>query len=372
MNISAIDRFYLLPPQPTPPEPFVRAYKSLGHRFQSNGVPWEFALPNKAYKSFQRDMECYQQLRDGLDLSYYNNTFVPTEEVFEYLQPAKINQERYEQFLPLDQTGHTRSFQPNSEGYARTVEYDRVSTVTGRLKTTLGPALMHLPRVYRSVIESRWKDKGTVVALDYKCLEPRVLLACSGTQPREGGEERDIYAFIRQELFRDNQEITREVVKKVVLAELYGAGIDTVRAKLPNVSELECVIERISLFFALEALKEKLLEEWNKSDYQWITSFYGRRVKTDNAHTLVNHYIQCTAVDVALWGFLNILRYLRDLETDYVVPLFVLHDALVLDVHKENGLSLINGLCKIGASDIKNLESTTFYMSIDRGFTATR
>jgi hypothetical protein len=41
-----------------------------------------------------------------------------------------------------------RSFQPNSFGYATKAEYDRTATVTGRLKTTSGPTLLHLPKVY--------------------------------------------------------------------------------------------------------------------------------------------------------------------------------------------------------------------------------
>lgn len=368
MNTSTIDRLYLLPPHPTPPESFQKAYKSLGHKFQGNGVPWEFALPNKAYKSFQRDMESYQQLREGLDLSYYNNIYLPTEEVFEYLKPAKINLERYEQFLSADQTGHLRSFQPNEDGYARLVEYDRVSTVTGRLKTTAGPTLLHLSKVYRSVLQSRWKDKGTVIALDYKCLEPRVLLSCCGTQPKVGAGEKDIYEYVQRNLFSSNKGITREIVKKVILAELYGAGIETLREKLPDVCDLEGVMLEISRFFGLEELRARLQEEWKATNNRWITSFYGRRVKTETAHTLVNHYVQCTAVDISLFGFLNILRYLRDLGTEWVVPLFILHDALVLDIQKDNGLSLVNGLCKIGASDIKGLESTMFYMSADKNF----
>ena len=63
------------------------------------------------------------------------------------------------------------------------------------------------------------------------------------------------------------------------------------------------------------------------------------------------------------------MEYLEELgRLEEIVPLFILHDAIILDV-KNNCFSLINGLAKVGASDIKGLETTTFYMSVDKGFT---
>jgi hypothetical protein len=106
-------------------------------------------------------------------------------------------------------------------------------------------------------------------------------------------------------------------------------------------------------------------------DRKYITNFYGRRVKTETAHTLINHYIQSTAVDVAMLGFKNLLEYVEQLgRLEDIVPLFVLHDALILDINP-NAFSLINGLAKVGGTDIKGLENTTFFMSVDKGFAGT-
>jgi len=69
-----------------------------------------------------------------------------------------------------------------------------------------------------------------------------------------------------------------------------------------------------------------------------------------------------------MWGFKNILEYVEELrKLGDIVPLFILHDALILDVN-ENCFSLINGLVKVGATDIKSLEEHTFYMSVDKEF----
>ena len=361
-----ISQLYLLPPKPEAPEAFKRAYKGLSPKYQGSALPWHFTMPEKAYKSFQSNVEVYETAIKDLNLDYYNNTYLPTQKVFDYLQPAKINTKTYEQYAQLDTTGHIRSFQPNKDGYASKAEYDRTATVTGRLKTTSGPTLLHLPKVYRSVLQSRFTN-GSIVSLDYKSLEPRVLLATCGTQPIKG-EERDIYESIRSSLFSDNPEINREAVKKIVLSELYGAGMESLKQRLPNVRDIESVVGQISDWFNLEGLKAKLVKEWKETDYRWITNYYGRRVKTENAHTLVNHYIQSTAVDVALFGFKNIAEYVEELgRLDDIVPMFILHDAIIFDV-KENAFSLINGLGRVGASDIKGLEQVTFYMSADKDF----
>jgi hypothetical protein len=367
MTNSTINSLYLLTSPPQPPEAFQKAFKGLSPKLQGSAVPWHLTLPEKAYKSFQKDTETYVHAQENLDLSYYNNIFVPTQKLFDYIKPAKINVERYDQYAQLDPTGHITSFKPNNQGYAQTVQYDRVSNITGRFKTSSGPILLHLPKIYRSVLESRWGDNGQVISLDYKSLEPRVLLAASGTQPIE----KDIYQSVRASLFQDNPEVTRDVVKKIVLSELYGAGLETLRQRLPNVQDLEAVVGQIAEWFGLESLRSKLYEEWKQTGYKFITNFYGKRVKTETAHTLVNHYVQSTAVDVAVLGFMNILDYVAEIgKEEQIVPVFILHDALILDVHN-NSFSLINGLCKLGSIDIKNLESTTFYMSVDKAFTGT-
>ena len=359
-----ISQLYLVKQPQQAPERFIRAYKGLSARLQGNAVPWHFTMPEKAYKSIQEQQEQYQHDMENLDLRYLGDVYIPTQKVFEYIQPAQINVERYNQYAQLDPTGHIQSFKPNNQGYAQPVEYDRVSNITGRFKTTSGPMLLHLPKIYRSVLESRWKDNGAVISLDYKSLEPRVLLATSGTQPIE----KDIYESVRTSLFQDNPEITRDVVKKIVLSELYGAGIESLRQRLPNVQDLEAIVGQIAEWFGLESLRSKLYDQWKETGNRYITNFYGRRVKTETSHTLVNHYVQSTAVDVAVLGFLNILQYVEELgKQDDIVPIFILHDALILDIH-ENCFSLINGLCKIGSVDIKNLEDTTFYMSADKGF----
>jgi ABC-type microcin C transport system duplicated ATPase subunit YejF len=86
---------------------------------------------------------------------------------------------------------------------------------------------------------------------------------------------------------------------------------------------------------------------------------------------LINHYVQSTAVDISLQGFLNILQFLKEMDRLLdIVPLFILHDAIILDVN-ENAFTLLNALCKIGSTDINGLSETKFYMSVDKEFALT-
>ena len=364
MESNIISQLYLLPSPRLAPETHQKAFKGLSARLQGNAVPWELTVPEKAYRAIKNDQEGYAAEVQNLDLSYVHQIYEPTNQVFEFLQPAKINTEKYNQYINLDTTSHAESFVPNEEGYARPVEYDRLSTITGRLKTVSGPRILLLPKIYRGVMESRWGTKGKIVSLDYSSLEPRTLLAVSGRQPIE----RDIYTHIKNNLFENINNINRATVKKIVLSELYGAGLESIKEKLPDVQDVAWIVNEIRNYFGIEKLKEKLYSEWVSSGQRYITNFYGRRVKTENTHTLINHYIQSTAVDISLQGFLNILQFLKEMDRLLdIVPLFILHDAIILDIN-ENAFTLLNALCKIGSADIKNLLETKFYMSIDNEF----
>jgi hypothetical protein len=80
-----------------------------------------------------------------------------------------------------------------------------------------------------------------------------------------------------------------------------------------------------------------------------------------------NRVVQSTAVDVAHLGFLNILQLAESLGMlkEYMVPLFVLHDGMVIDLHK-NMFNSIPTLCKFGALGIDMFENIKFYLSAKR------
>lgn len=374
MDPFLISKLFLIPEPPLAPEAIQKAYRGLAPSLQGSRVPWQFACPDKAYRAITGHVQDYHREVASLDTSYLQKVWEPTSWVFDQLRPAKINLGAFERFSELDKTGHTGTFKPDSDGFARVVEYDRVTTVTGRLHTVAGPALLHLPKIYRGLLESRWKDEGgLVVALDYKCLEPRVArvareLLCGGL-PEEGskGCNPDIYSDF-------NSDLPREVVKKAVISQLYGIGLDALNQQLLpfglSQSEIEDLISSAREFFGLDLLQEKLKIEWETSNRRFITNFYGRRIATETRHTLVNHYIQSTAADISFLGFTNVIRYLEEQGRlhDTVFPLFFNHDAVVLDCHP-NSLNGLFALAKVGSVEIEGFPETRFFMAIDKNFT---
>ena len=85
-----------------------------------------------------------------------------------------------------------------------------------------------------------------------------------------------------------------------------------------------------------------------------LTNHYGRviRLPSHAQHIVTNSYVQSTAADAALLGFSAAVDCI-DSEGIEAIPLFVIHDALVLDCSQQ-------GLQKIGdvmcaASSIQGL-----------------
>ena len=65
-----------------------------------------------------------------------------------------------------------------------------------------------------------------------------------------------------------------------------------------------------------------------------IFNFYNRPISPGSGlrHVLVNNYIQSSSVDAALLGFGSLVEDIGSKEIR-AVPLFVIHDALILDIH---------------------------------------
>lgn len=396
-----LEKLYLVDKPPPAPEPYLKALQGLAPFLSQHSVPWQFVCPDKAYRETERVLREHEQTMASLDLRYYNEVYLPTERAFEFLRPAKIDVERWQAVVETDQHGVARSFKPDSDGYACVPEYTRLETITGRLKVVNGPNILGLPRIYRDVLQSRWPG-GKVVSLDYRALEPWTVLNLappglvitsdtgetqgSGTLPVGGGWGLvsntslglDLYEGlllrIRTDIGTSGAGLTRKVVKGIVLAQLYGASKETIKAGLPLEVQgyADLLIQNIKDVFLVDHITKALRTEWQgyPSNHRWITNYFGRRVATSQSHTLFNHYVQSTAVDIAMLGFNSLLSYIdmMPLSSDKIVPLFILHDALILDVHP-NALSMLTGLAKVASTGFPGLpEQVTFPLSVDREF----
>lgn len=349
-----------------------RFWRMLGCIGAAGDVPWESLLTTRDYNDFLSSY-CQSLVAEfqKTNIDYYLNIY--SETLFDnkytqptWLQPIKINVDMLNSLMnDPEETSKTPlgTFRPAMEGgFTNPVCYSKSETLTGRLKVIDGPDVLHIKKEHRNkIIVSRFGSEGSIVYLDYKSLEPRVLLAINNTATNLPA---DIYTHLAKEVGIPSS-IPRETIKTSVISLLYGASREALCYKLrsPQVENPEDLVDSVEDYFDLFALRERLASEYQENNQEKIHNFYGRPIWCigTSPSTLVNYYVQSTAVDVALYGFRRILDKIKSANAlDKFVPLFVLHDALCLDVHN-SVLHLLPRLMKAG-SKIPGLEETEFFL----------
>ena len=76
----------------------------------------------------------------------------------------------------------------------------------------------------------------------------------------------------------------------------------------------------------------------------YISNTHGRKIFSDAPS--VNHFVQSSTVDVAFDVFESLLEKIKDMKIE-AVPLYIIHDGIVLDVSAEGFVKLAD-LCKDG------------------------
>jgi hypothetical protein len=209
--------------------------------------------------------------------------------------------------------------------------------------------------------------------LDFRALEPRVVLFVNqlSSLPLSGNVPLLGYRAIEEDIYQDVlhtlgiTDIHRDKVKDVILSQLYGAGYDKILASLDSIRDPEGFMEAVNDYFGLGAIRERLVQEYEANNREFILNYYGRRLNTTDAkpYMLLNYFTQSTAVDVALYGFRNIIRAVSG--NSLIIPLFILHDALVLDVHN-SAMDQLDHLRAVGSRDIPKFSGCEFSIKASR------
>lgn len=281
-------------------------------------------IPKEEYKVFITNL--VKRLEAHLsEPSYYDLCYSRHTAVFDSLQRALVHLDKISHHSAESDANRPvlASFYPDTDNKCRQVKYDRVSGRTGRLKVASGPSILTLKKEYRDILRSRF-DNGKIISVDYKSLEARAFLYLSGgTEPSE-----DIYAAAASKLFND--EYPRHIVKACVISLLYGMGDTALAIKLNlDKGKVRKLSRAVRKHFRYDELKTKL-EARLRDDT--ISNYYGRVVSVPDERLLLNTYVQSTAVDIVLHGFLNIIKAVPATQA---VPLFVLHDALIMDASED-------------------------------------
>lgn len=311
----------------TPPNPYLKVIQKFTFR---KDLPWQMIMPDHAYEKWVEKVsdKIYKAFKRA-DLSYYENIFKRSCEVFEALEPMRIHRKKWRFLDEHDIQGVSSkiidSFMPNEDGFADPIKFSLISTISGRSKVVSGPEILRLNKELKSIIKSRYK-KGNVIQFDYVSLEPRLALILAGHEV-----SKDIYSDINRKLF--NNKFSRDIVKVATLSVMYGAGAKNLseRTDLP-VKTCKEIIKEMKEFFGIHKMAKKLSKEYRSKKI--IRNHFGRAIYPESGagHKLYNNFIQSSAVDAAMLGFWNIIELWKD---SGIVPIFTIHDNIGLDFPKD-------------------------------------
>lgn len=297
----------------------------------------ESVLPDHVIKKYNEDLiSAENELKSKDSKLNYITTFKKNQIIFENLNKAKINLISYRVFKELEKNetilSNLLSFKPTN-GFADKAMYNQTATVSGRLTDITGcPKILTLPSRCRKIFESRWQRDGELLYVDFKNLEPRVIRKING---KEAGD--DIYTEILKSL---DFEVDRVIIKRGIISTLYGS-FSQIKGLSKDRSDL--VLNSTKEYFDLNNILEKASII---NDIGCRNNYFGRpiwNIEETKENKLINNYIQSTAVDIALSYFSELCL---KINLELCKPIFIIHDALILDVHNDYINDIMNILSK--------------------------
>lgn len=308
-------------------EPFIKFkkfFKENNFNFNKNSIPDHFL------ESYENERKIVLNNIKQKDLKNYSRLMLENAQIFELLQPVKIDKLLLNVYKKLEKHDGNISLL-NTFHDNQKIEYTRNEIITGRLTVNKGPKIMNLPKKYRNILKSRFEE-GEVLMIDFKSLEPRVARYISGQTAPD-----DIYQDICDQM---EFPVDRTVMKRAVISILYGMGEDISIGELSQ-DKSRLIRLKVLDYFNINYILELAMQRDASGNH--LTHF-GRPIKwsTDtHLHQVLNGYIQGTAVDVALAGF---LEFTRQFNED-MIPIALIHDAMIVDVaskSKEKFVKIIN------------------------------
>jgi len=263
---------------------------------------------------------------DRLQRSGYMDTFFMCQGILRGMTECTADYNRIRSVLAssgskLNQT-LLRSLSPDDTGFLKPAVYSNTGTTTGRMTVASGPQLLTAPKEVRSCIKSRHPG-GYVIQIDYVSLEPRLGRMLAGFEP-----EKDVYTDFGN---KTGMELERAQIKKVLLCAIYGAGRRTLSALLPPNINPAKLIKEARKYLGFDEVVARKREELK--EFGFMQNSFGRPVTPSATRDTViyNNWLQSSAADAALLGFKAIIEKLHD-SGFITAPIFLIHDAMLLDV----------------------------------------
>jgi hypothetical protein len=290
--------------------------------------PWPLVLGKAEF--LNRAIKICDELKRAAMLlvsKKYTDVFLEGNIVLGSLVDARVDNNILKELSASSENATLRHYSRSLSGsISEAPVYNRVKTKTGRLTIKRGPPILTLPKTTRSAYTSQFVD-GMIVEIDFTSLEPR----CASNLAGNDFTDHDLYSYLQKTL---NIPAERDSIKELVISLLYGAGDSRARKILQKGAidkNISNIFQAVKNFFNLDKMKNELLLEAKSGQ---ISNFFGRPILVDSLQpgVLVNNFIQSSAVDLALLGFGELVD---KFDTRKAKPLFIIHDALIIDTTKE-------------------------------------
>lgn len=292
-------------------------------------IPWSMVLGRQKFTArLKQVISSIQSVMRDPEVTRYVETYRRGNEFLKGLQRPRIDidlmrSHRADMSGGLASLAALTSFTPGDDGLAPAITYDRTSTSTGRLIVSAGPKVLTLQKECREIIRSR--SGGSIYEVDFVSLEPRVALNIMGETP-----PRDIYEGIKERMGLST--VTRSAIKQAVISALYGSSSSALAEALGGRREAQNLVREVKEYFQVSDLVSRLNSHISQRSGR-LHNYFGRPLiearEGDPESKLVSHYVQSSAVDASLLGFKDLLSRL---ESQGIAPIYVIHDAVLLDV----------------------------------------
>lgn len=280
---------------------------------------WSMIAPGDKFKAYLREqVERVISFLQDPKHEYFVTHFQVQQRLIDQLAPARIMGPG----LP------DHGFTPDARGFVAVPDYDNCHSSTGRMTVRNGPKILTLPKDQRGCIVSRWDD-GVIVEVDFNALDARVLGWISGHVAQPG----DMYEWIGSEA---GISAPRPVIKEATLAAMYGMSRRNFALRYQDMPDAIDLYEKVRTFMRVRELEERL------SRQETLCNAFGRPLTSTSAR--ISHHVQSSAVDVACSGFDWLVQ---QVDKEQCLPIFLIHDALVLDV-RQGYLPELESFCKSG------------------------
>ena len=283
----------------------------------------EKILPDHKLTLYKKDLKEYNKKIILLDKKHYLKRFELYSKLLEKLDNYNLDILTYKILLKKEKNETLISCLKSFNTSEKKARYKLSRTVTGRLiNKKESPSILTLPKKYRNIFRSSWKENGSIVSLDFKSLEPRLAkrFTCKD-------DYKDLYETIGNLI--EGEVLDRSVIKKAVISTLYGS-----KTSLNNLSQerTENLIKVCKDFFEYDKLYDLAKEV---SEHGFRTNYFGRplwNTVEERKNIIINNYIQSSAVDISLKYFSELVN---EVDLEKCRPLFIIHDAIVFDVHND-------------------------------------